>query len=396
VSSNDPGRCTAVVVGAGIAGLSAAISLIRTGWDVTVLERSPELGEIGAGFAMSRNAVAAFRGLGFDSDDVAALGCATGAAGTWASDGRPILTISEDEATREAVALIGVHRRRLHQALLRHARDAGVRIVPDTPVTTVVPGEPGGARAMVAGREADLVVGADGMHSAVRKALFHTNATYSGFSSWRAITARNPAETTLRQYWGPRAEFGVMPVSDTETYWYGYVAMPERTRLSDELGAATRRFAAWAAPIQQLLARTDPAAVLRHDVYHLSGGLSRYTTGRVVMIGDAAHGFLPTMGQGVATALEDGLCVGLLIGSPVAAGGALAPALAGFDQARRPRCRALGRASVLTARFGSHLGGGLRQPVRNALVRLTPASALNRGADAAMGWTPPAPAAPVS
>src|SRR5690625_7467934 len=87
---------------------------------------------------MSRNAVAAFRGLGFDSDDVAALGCATGAAGTWASGGRPILTIPEDEATREAVALIGVHRRRLHQALLRHAQDAGVRIVPDTPVTTVV------------------------------------------------------------------------------------------------------------------------------------------------------------------------------------------------------------------------------------------------------------------
>ncbi|WP_277050972.1 FAD-dependent oxidoreductase [Ruania albidiflava] len=394
MSSNSVG-CTAVVVGAGIAGLAAAISLSRTGWHVTVLERSPELGEIGAGFAMSRNAVAAFCGLGFDSDDVAALGCATRAAGTWASDGRPILTIRDDPATREAVALIGVHRRRLHQALLRRARQVGAQIVPDSPVTTVVPGEPGGPRAMVAGREADLVVGADGMRSAMRGDLFEAGAVYSGFSSWRAITARTPAETTLRQYWGPRAEFGSMPVSETETYWYGYVAMPERTSIADELGAAERRFTGWAAPVRRILAGTEPEAVLRHDVYHLPGGLPRYTAGRVVMIGDAAHGFLPTMGQGVATALEDGLCVGLLIGAPVAAGGSLAPALAGFDQARRPRCRALGRASVLSARFGAHLGGGVRQSVRNALMRLTPASAVDRGADAAMSWTPPDPAAPV-
>ena len=102
------------------------------------------------------------------------------------------------------------------------------------------------------------------------------------------------------------------------------------------------------------------------------------------------------MGQGAATALEDGLCVGLLVGAPVAAGGRLGPALAGFDAARRPRCRALARASVASGRFGSHLGGGWRQTVRNGLMRLTPASAVARGSQAAMGWTPPAPAAPVT
>ena len=386
---------SALVVGGGVAGLAAAIALTRTGWDVTVLERSEELGEIGAGFAMSRNAVAAFRGLGFGADDVAALGSATRAEGTWARDGRPILTIHDDAATTDAVALIGVHRRRVHRALLDRARRAGVKIVPGTSVTTLTPGEPGGARAVVAGREADLVIGADGMRSAVRAALFSTGAVYSGYSSWRAITARTADETTLRQYWGPQAEFGIMPVSENETYWYGYVAMPARTRIADELGAARGRFAGWAAPVRRILAGTAPEAVLRHDVYHLPGGLPRYTSGRVVMIGDAAHGFLPTMGQGVATALEDGLCVGLLVGSPVAAGGLLAPALAGFDRARRPRCRALGRASVLSARIGAHLGAGLRQPVRNALMRLTPPGAINRGADAAMGWTPPEPAAPV-
>ncbi|WP_207204584.1 hypothetical protein [Sanguibacter massiliensis] len=77
------------------------------------------------------------------------------------------------------------------------------------------------------------------------------------------------------------------------------------------------------------------------------------------------------------------------------AGGRLAPALAGFDAARRPRCRSLARASVASGRFGAHLGGGWRQTVRNGLMRLTPAAAVLRGAQAAMGWEPPGEAEPV-
>ena len=106
------------------------------------------------------------------------------------------------------------------------------------------------------------------------------------------------------------------------------------------------------------------------------------------MVGDAAHGLLPTMGQGAATALEDGLCVGLLVGSPFARGVSLRTALGDFDAARRPRCRALGKASIASARIGAHLGGGLRRTVRNALMRRVPSGAILRGSRAAMGWTP--------
>jgi 2-polyprenyl-6-methoxyphenol hydroxylase-like FAD-dependent oxidoreductase len=385
----------AIVVGAGIAGLASAVSLARTGWHVTVLERSPELGEVGAGFAMTRNAVAAFRGLGFDDDDVAALGYPTWAGGTWDLHGRPILALPDTLVMREAVALIGVNRRRLHATLHQRAIDHGVQVVTGVAVTTVEVGEPEGAPAVVAGREADLVVAADGMRSAVRGSLFPgSRSRYSGYSSWRAITPGTFGDTTLRQYWGPHAEFGVLPVADDQTYWYGYVAMPERTVMDDELGAAHERFADWAPPVRQVLAATAPEAVMRHDVHHLPGGLPRYTTGRVVMIGDAAHGTLPTMGQGAATAIEDGLCVGLLIGAPVEAGGRLTPALAGFDAARRPRCRALARSSVVSGRLGSHLGGGWPQTLRNSLMRLIPTSAILRGSHAATAWTPPQPAAP--
>ncbi len=123
-------------------------------------------------------------------------------------------------------------------------------------------------------------------------------------------------------------------------------------------------------------------------MYYLPGGLGRYVSGRVVMVGDAAHVTLPTMGQGAATALEDGLCVGLLVGRPVAAGEPLGAALRAFDAERRPRCRAIGRASVLSGRFGAHLGPRW-QGLRNRLMRLVPAGSITRGADSVMGWTPP-------
>lgn len=387
---------TAVVVGGGIAGLAAAISLAMQGWQVTVLERRGELGEVGAGVAMSRNAVAAFLGLGFEPGEAQAIGFPTVAEGTWTAKGRPILTIPDNPVVREAVAVTGVHRRRLHHALHRRAADLGVSILTSVRVAQLSPGDPEGALAQVAGHEAELVVAADGMRSTVREQLFPSSTlAYSGFSSWRAVIPGTSNGLTLRQYWGAEAEFGFMPVDADQTYWYGYVSMPERTVIEDELGVARERFAGWTDPVQRLLAATDPGALLRHDVYHLPGGVPRYARGRVIMIGDAAHGFLPTMGQGVATALEDGLCVGLLVGHPVAAGGSLAAALEAFDQARRPRCSALSKAAGLSARFGSHLGGGWRQPVRNALMRLTPSALLTRGAEAAMGWTPPQPADPV-
>lgn len=393
------GEFTATVVGGGIAGLASAIALARAGWATRVLEGRPDLGEAGAGAALPRNGVTALRALGFDDGLITETGYRTVLTGFRDQSGRPILPVPDTPDVRPTITVLGVHRQRLHAALLRMAREAGAEVLAGARVTAVRPGDPGGPRATVAWRaqgaeqaaESDLVVGADGMWSAVRDCLFpQAKPRYSGSTSWRAIIPGNGFDDRLLEYWGPGAEFGAIPVSDTELYWYGYFRHPEGAVFDDELAAARARFSGWAPEITEQIAATAPEHLMRHDVHHLPGALPRFIRGRVVMVGDAAHAALPTMGQGVATALEDAVCVGALIGAPTVRGRGLGPSLAAFDADRRPRCRAITRQAAVIARIGADLGGGLRQTVRNAGLRLVPGRALARAGAPLVRWTPPA------
>ncbi|MGY2081275.1 FAD-dependent monooxygenase [Modestobacter sp. SYSU DS0657] len=390
------GPGSAVVVGGGVAGLAAAASLTRAGWRVRVLERATAFGEVGAGLAVTRNGMAALDALGA-GDRVRAAGHRTAAAGTCDQHGRWLLRIP---GTPDAMNVAwGVHRQRLHAALLDAA--AAADLTPGARVVGVQPGDPDGAPAVVtwlgdAGEHtttADLVVAADGIRSTVRAALFpgrRAALRYSGRTSWRAVVDDDSTrDAGFAAHWGPGAEFGAVRISPTQVYWYGYVRHPERTPFADELAAAVDRFSGWSAEVRATIARTRPGQLLRHDVHSLPRGLPAYVRGRTVLIGDAAHAMLPTMGQGANTSLEDGVCVGRLIGGPVGAGTPLRAALAAFDRARRPRCRQIARRSAQTARFGAHVPGGLPQALRNAALRLVPAGPAVAAGTAVLRWEPP-------
>jgi 2-polyprenyl-6-methoxyphenol hydroxylase-like FAD-dependent oxidoreductase len=235
-----------------------------------------------------------------------------------------------------------------------------------------------------------LVVAADGVHSTVRAQLFPGARTrYSGSTCWRAVIPDTGSDGALVEVWGPASEFGALRVSDRELYWFGYFRHPEGASFDDELAAARERFAGWSPRIRAVVAATAPDQLMRHDVYYLPGGLHTYVRQRVVMIGDAAHAALPTVGGGASTALEDGVCVGRLIAAPVSAGADLGAALAAFDQARRSRCRKISQLSEMVARFGADLGDGWRQHVRNAVLRLVPPALMLKEGTRVVNWSPP-------
>jgi 2-polyprenyl-6-methoxyphenol hydroxylase-like FAD-dependent oxidoreductase len=392
-------RLTAIVAGGGIAGLASAVALDQAGWRVTVLERAPAFGEVGAGLALTANGMAAVDALGL-GDAVRAAGYRTASAGFQDPAGRWLIRLPAERPGQDAVTTIwGQHRQRLHSVLRQAATAAGAELITGAEVAAVRPGVPDGDRAEVTWRSggetrttpADLVVAADGVRSTVRTQLFpEVQPRYGGSTSWRAVVPdTTAADRRFVAAWGPEAEFGALGLSDHETYWYGYMRHPAGAVFPDELAAARDRFAGWAPWVRDLLAATPADRLIRNDVYHLPQGPPAYVTGRVVLIGDAAHACLPTVGQGAAMALEDAVCTGRLIAGPVLAGRALAPALTAFDQARRPRGRQIVRAAMTIARFGADLGPGWRQRARNTTVRLLPAGLLVRGGASITRWTPP-------
>lgn len=389
---------TATVAGGGIAGLASAVSLAQAGWQVTVLERAPAFGEVGAGLAITGNGMAALEAIGA-GEAVRAAGYQTRAAGYQDPGGRWLLRIPGTAGLQPVTTIWGIHRQRLH-AVLRQAAGAtaGVELVPGAEVTAVGPGAPGGEPATVtwqtpAGeltRPSHLVVAADGVRSPVRAQLFPgTRPRYSGSTCWRAVIPDTASDGHLVEMWGPGTEFGTLRVSEDEIYWFGYFRHPEGGCFGDELAAARDRFSGWSPRVRAIVAATTASQLMRHDVYHLPGGLPSYVRGRVVMTGDAAHAMLPTMGGGASTAIEDGVCAGRLIAAPVTAGGDLATVLAAFDQARRPRCRQIARLSDIAAGFGADLGGGWRQSARNTLLRLAPAGPLVKAGALVVRWTAP-------
>jgi 2-polyprenyl-6-methoxyphenol hydroxylase-like FAD-dependent oxidoreductase len=389
---------TAVVAGGGIAGLAAAVALTQTGWQVTVLERSSAFGEVGAGLGFTGNGMAALHALGVE-EKVRTAGHLALHAGYQDRSGRWLLRIPETLPNPQAITTIcGIHRQRLHATLRQAAEVAGADLVTGAEVTAVRPGDPGGEPAAVIWRtstgehtgEAGLVVAADGVRSTVRAQLFpDARPRYAGSTSWRAVIGDTAFDGRLVEVWGPGTEFGALRVSDSEVYWYGEFVHPEGASFAGELATAQSHFAGWAPWVRAMVAATPASQLMRHDVYHLPGGCPSYVRGRVVITGDAAHAMLPTLGQGAATALEDGVCVGRMIAAPVSAGGDLAGALTAFDQARRPRCRQLARQASRLARFGFELGDGWWQPARNTLLRLIPAGPVVRAGARVARWTPP-------
>ena len=368
----------AVIVGGGIGGLCAALALRKSGWSVTVLERAPEFGEVGAGITLMANALAGLEALGVDAD-VRAQGRVDAPGGTRRSDGRWLARIDGGVLeTTLGTGALGIHRATLHQVLRSPLPPEA--LVAGTPVTDVTPTSVVTARGEI---EADLIIGADGINSVLRRRLWPaTRAAYSGVTAWRGITdERWTGALTVAFTWGRGEEFGIIPLGDGRVYWFGAVRAPEGERAADEKAAVRAVFSGWHEPIAELI--DVSSTVLRNDLRHLVPPLPSYVRGRVALLGDAAHAMTPNLGQGAAQAIEDAVVLGRVCrpGRPVA------EALAEYDAVRRPRSQSVAAASYRAGRLGQISNPAL-VALRNTAVRLTPSRVALRTMARYGDWRP--------
>jgi 2-polyprenyl-6-methoxyphenol hydroxylase-like FAD-dependent oxidoreductase len=350
-----------IVVGGGIGGLCGASGFRRAGHNVVVLERAPRVDPAGAGITLFGNAMRALDRLGV-AKAIAARGAQARRSAILAADGRELADVPTD-LLRGAIAL----RRTDVQAVLA---DAAGEIRLGVEVTSV---EQEGDTVVAIGADGseergDLLVGADGVNSVVRRSVADAQPRYAGYTAWRGISGWTYDPGRLTESWGVGERFGLIDIGHGRTYWFATKNAPEGEEEEPD-GRKTeiaRRFADWHEPIAAVIAATDEGAILRNDVYYLEP-LRRWSTGRVVLLGDAAHATTPGVGQGAAQAIEDAV----VLTTRVTGNSHTAEALGDYERTRRPRVESVLKLSR-RADWAAQLDGALACRVRNAVVRRVP------------------------
>ncbi|MFO0805037.1 MAG: FAD-dependent monooxygenase [Gemmataceae bacterium] len=340
----------AIVIGTGIAGLSAAIGLRKVGIEVALYERAPELREVGAGISLWANALRALDALGA-GDAVRAASLPLLRSELRAEEGRRIQVsfsaryFEKKLGVRPFVAMI--HRAELVATLASF-------LPPDTArygyECTGVEQAAGRARARFANGhhdEADVVIGADGIRSAVRAAILgQEEPRYSGYTCWRGVGPRPPGIEPgyIGEWWGRGRRFGITTLPRDRVYWFAVANSPPGLKSDNEHAKVKDLFQDWAEPVPEILDTTPAEGVIRNDILDRPP-TKTWSAGAVGLIGDAAHPTTPNLGQGGCLAIEDGVVLARVLQASTD----LATAWAAFTAER------FGRAAAITNeswRFG--------------------------------------------
>jgi salicylate hydroxylase len=380
------------IIGGGIGGATAGCALAQAGLEVSVYEAAPELKEIGAGVALHPNAMRVLRMIGVED---AVRKVAGHSAYLVTCDGRTGRTISKISRAQQT-ATYGLAGATVHRADLL---DVLAAALPADSVTlgkrcATVESQPDVAVARFEDGseiEADVVIGADGIHSRVRAALFGPDDhTFTGKICYRSVVPRDavigakPA-TDNTQWLGPHGTIVLYPLRGEELINVVAHYDDEYYRHESWINECDRqevleRYAGWHESLLRVFAAGD--TWYKWALYDRDP-IPRWTQGRVTILGDAAHPMLPYLGQGACQAIEDGAVLATAL---KAEPGDPAHALQRYERTRRPRASRV----VLAARergLSNHLSSpvaALKRDITIALRRRFRRDTEGRGA----GWIP--------
>lgn len=359
----------AAIAGAGIGGLTAAIALARAGVSVDVFEQAGRLEEVGAGIQLSPNAMRVLEELEV-ADDLASVASWPAALELrMGESGRRIFSIPMG---RRAVEKYGVGYAHLHRAdliaVLRAAAvAAGARVMLGARVIETVE-ENNKVRVGLSTGDVgrfDLLIGADGLHSAVReKAIAHDSARFTGCVAWRMVV---PGEGLEDLFDPAKAVVWVGPGKHAVTYplrggrLVNFVGVTEsdehRTESWSEAGdvaQVARDFEGWADPVTRVI---EAGTACHRWALFDRAALPRWSNGRITLLGDACHPMPPFQAQGAAMAIEDAWALAECLS---AFPGNVSRALSRYESLRKGRTRKVVR-SARANKAVFHRRSGLTQ-----------------------------------
>ena len=352
-------RLQVLIAGAGIGGLTAALALLQRGFDVTIFEQAPVLGELGAGVQIAADGTRVLIDLGL-GDALAAVACEAerkevrlwNTGQTW-----PLFDLGADSRARFGAPYWFLHRGDLHRVL----RDAVCALKPDAikvgqrciglrrDGAGIVLQIDGGAE-----WAGDVLIGADGVHSALRTSVFgETVPHYTGIMAWRGLI---PIEDLPPELQRPVGTNWVGPGGHVITYplrggrLMNFAAFVERSDWTEESWSTAgtkaecrRDFAAWHPLIHTMIDKVDVPykwALIGRDP------MQSWVDGRFALLGDACHPTLPFLAHGAIMAIEDGVVLARCL---EASSHAPDEALARYERLRLPRTTAIVLGSAANA-----------------------------------------------
>ena len=359
-----------IIIGGGIAGLTAAIALQQRGIAALVCEAAPQILPLGAGIWMAPNAMQVFDRLGVAAK-INAGGVPLQAIEVVDGQMRPIMRTDQARIRqRFGYSTTAIRRATLQQILLAEIDPA--RVLLGKTWTNLVEDAAGVSVTFADGNtlRGAFVVGADGIHSPIREHLFPgVRPSGTGHLVWRGMSKIHldaHFKKAIREAWMNGLRFGFSEIEDGLVDWFAAVPGSfggERAGLLARLQAAFRGFAY---PVPAILAAANEPAIIKNEVMDFDP-LPRWHRGRTCLIGDAAHATTPYMGQGGCQAVEDAYTLALAMEQHPEAP---AQAFAAMQELRRAKARHIVRTSRLLGRVG-YLAGPAGA-LRNFAMRAAP------------------------
>jgi salicylate hydroxylase len=337
----------ALIAGGGIGGLTTALCLASRGHEVAVFERAAELGETGAGIQLSPNCTRVLHELGLEQ---ALRESAFLPEGAQFRHWRTGMVISESVLGDQVAERYGTPYYHMHRGdLLRVLADSAaadplISLHTNAGVTGFSQTDRGVSLSLESGEhDGDLLIGADGIHSAIRSVLWGEVApTFTGNVAWRALVPveRLPAgliRPMSTVWWGPGKHFVhyyvragalvncVCVVEKAGWEVESWTARGDHSELKTD-------FAGWHDDIQQLIDNVDRESLFKWALFDRPP-MREWGSGRVTLLGDACHPTLPFMAQGAAMAIEDAA----VLAGCLEKGQEIATSLQHYEDLRRER-----------------------------------------------------------